>query len=537
MSIFLLHHLILAQAQSRPLSKAIIHKNKSVNYQQLADSIFILSQFLIKIGARRSSHVAIYLPKTIETITTFFASSATGAVFIPINPILKTEQVQHILNDCNAQVLITSCNRLKLLTDKLQQCAHIKTIILTDKPSTPLNNKLNNINILYLEDIINNEAKASKPLSQTLKLQQTGIDTDIAAIFYTSGSTGKPKGIMLSHRNLIAGAQSVSQYLNNTSEDKILAVLPFSFDYGFSQLTTAFFAGASVVLMEYLFPKDVIKAVEKYQITGLAAVPSLWIQLASLTWPSPCSLRYFTNSGGTLPVETLNTLQTSLPHSAPYLMYGLTEAFRSTYVPPESISTHKDSIGIAIPNAEVLVLREDGSKCADNEPGELVHRGALVSQGYWNAQKQTARHFKAYTPQNCTHTETVVWSGDIVRRAEDNYLYFISRKDDMIKTSGYRVSPTEIEDIIYQSGIVKEGIALGITHPVLGQAIIVVFTPTDSSLKDLKSETTQLDNYCKKHLPNYMHPSNFFIKSTLPRNQNEKIDRKLLMQEFKDLFQ
>jgi acyl-CoA synthetase (AMP-forming)/AMP-acid ligase II len=211
---------------------------------------------------------------------------------------------------------------------------------------------------------------------------------------YTSGSTGKPKGVILSHRNLVAGALSVSSYLNNTAEDRILCVLPLSFDYGLSQLTTAFAVGACAVLLNHLLLRDVLDAVDRERITGLAGVPPLWIQLSELSWTHARRLRYITNSGGVMPLHTVKALRKALPQVEIYLMYGLTEAFRSTYLAPEQLDRRPDSIGKAIPNAEILVLRQDGTPCDPNEPGELVHRGPLVSLGYWNDQARTAERFR-----------------------------------------------------------------------------------------------------------------------------------------------
>ncbi len=303
----------------------------------------------------------------------------------------------------------------------------------------------------------------------------------MAAILYTSGSTGRPKGVVLSHRNMVAGAVSVAQYLENRPEDRILSALPLSFDAGFSQLTTAFHAGASVTLLNYLMPRDILNAVERDRITGLTAVPPLWIQLAQLTWPQAArdSLRYIANTGGRMPKATLDLLRAALPRTLPYLMYGLTESFRSTYLPPSEVDRRPDSIGKAIPNAEVMVVREDGTPCGPGEPGELVHRGALVSLGYWNDPEKTAERFKPAPgqPAGLTMPEMAVWSGDTVQRDEEGFLYFIGRRDEMIKTSGYRVSPTEVEEVVYATRLAGEVAALGIPHPVLGEAIVARRNP------------------------------------------------------------
>jgi acyl-CoA ligase (AMP-forming) (exosortase A-associated) len=363
------------------------------------------------------------------------------------------------------------------------------------------------------------------------------IDTDVAAILYTSGSTGRPKGVVLSHRNMVAGAVSVAQYLENRPADRILSALPLSFDAGFSQLTTAFHAGASVTLLNYLMPRDILNAVERDRITGLTAVPPLWIQLAQLTWPQAArdSLRYIANTGGRMPKATLDLLRAALPRTLPYLMYGLTESFRSTYLPPAEVDRRPDSIGKAIPNAEVMVVREDGTPCGPGEPGELVHRGALVSLGYWNDPEKTAERFKPAPgqPAGLTMPEMAVWSGDTVQRDEEGFLYFIGRRDEMIKTSGYRVSPTEVEEVVYATRLAGEVAALGIPHPVLGQAIVLVATPRDGGRLD----SEQLLAECRQRLPAFMVPARVIPRErSLPRNPNGKIDRKLLAQEMEELF-
>jgi acyl-CoA ligase (AMP-forming) (exosortase A-associated) len=363
------------------------------------------------------------------------------------------------------------------------------------------------------------------------------IDIDMAAILYTSGSTGKPKGVVLSHRNIVEGAKSVSTYLQNTADDRILAVLPLSFDYGLSQLTTSFLVGATAVLHNYLLPQDVIRALARERITGLAAVPPLWIQLAALDWPESIDdhLRYFTNSGGAMPTATLAELRKRVPKAKPFLMYGLTEAFRSTYLPPEEVDRRPTSMGKAIPNAEILVVREDGTECAAGEPGELVHRGALVSMGYWNDPEKTAERFKPLPgqPKGLPITEMAVWSGDTVKKDEEGFLYFVSRRDEMIKTSGYRVSPTEIEEVVYKSGLVAEVAAFGVAHPGLGQAIVLVAQQVDGKPAD----TRALIDACKAHLPAFMIPQHVeWLDCALPRNANGKIDRKTLSTERTDLF-
>jgi acyl-CoA ligase (AMP-forming) (exosortase A-associated) len=362
------------------------------------------------------------------------------------------------------------------------------------------------------------------------------IDADIAAILYTSGSTGKPKGVVLSHRNMVSGAKSVASYLANEADDTLLAALPLSFDAGFSQLTTAFHAGARVVLLNYLLARDLLSTMERERVTGLTGVPPLYIQLAQLEWPRAVAehLRYFANTGGRMPLDTLSRLRAALPRSKPFLMYGLTEAFRATYLEPAEIDKRPDSIGKAIANAEVLVLREDGTPCDANEPGELVQRGALVAMGYWNDPEKTAERFKplpsnaGVRPAGLTLSELTVFSGDTVRRDEEGFLYFVGRRDEMIKTSGYRVSPTEIEEVLYATELVGEAAAFGVPHATLGQAIVAVVT----AKAGVALESSALLAACRQRLPLYMMPARIEIRSeSLPRNPNGKIDRKLLAAE------
>jgi acyl-CoA ligase (AMP-forming) (exosortase A-associated) len=517
-----IHEFIILSAERTPEAEALTYQGRRVSYAALTAEVDRTAKGLLGLGLARGDRVAVYLEKRVETVASLFGAAAAGGAFVPINPLLKSEQVAYILRDCNVKILVTSTERLIVLAPVLPQCPDLHTVVLAG-PAENLH-VIPDLNIINWDHLI--DVSGATP--------HRSIDTDMAAILYTSGSTGKPKGVVLSHRNMVAGAVSVASYLENAPEDRILAVLPLSFDYGLSQLTTAFHVGATAVLMNYLLPRDIIKTVEAERITGLAAVPPLWIQLALLTWRQN-TLRYFTNSGGAMPRATLELLRKALPNSKPYLMYGLTEAFRSTYLPPSELDRRPDSIGNAIPNAEVLVLRPDGSPCAPNEPGELVHRGALVSMGYWNDPEKTAERFKPIQPfhDGLPMPEMAVWSGDTVRVDEEGFLYFISRNDEMIKTSGYRVSPTEVEEVLYTSGRVGEAAVVGVPHPVLGQVIVAVVTPREG----MQLDTDALLAVCKPHLPAYMVPGRIVISPhSLPRNPNGKIDRKLLGTQLQHLY-
>lgn len=519
----LLHELPLRSALRSPAAPALSLADRQLSYGELAQQVQALASGLRALGLRRGERVAIYLEKRFETVIASFGTPAAGGVFVPLNPLLKPEQVGFILRDCEVRVLITSPERFALLRETLAECPGLRHVVLTEAPNAAAADGTG-LPLHRFADLMDAPTQAGHRV----------IDSDMAAILYTSGSTGRPKGVVLSHRNMVAGAKSVASYLENRPQDSLLAALPLSFDAGFSQLTTAFHVGARVVLLNYLLPRDVLKAMERERITGLTAVPPLYIQLSQLEWPAAIDqqLRYFANTGGRMPRETLQLLRQRVPSAKPFLMYGLTEAFRSTYLPPDQVDLRPDSIGKAIPNAEILVLREDGSECAAEEPGELVHRGALVGLGYWNDAEKTAERYKPLPvgagarEAGLQLPEFAVFSGDTVRRDAEGYLYFIGRRDEMMKTSGYRVSPTEVEEVLYATQLVGECVAFGVDHATLGQAIQVIATPpAGSQALDLAA----LQAECKKRMPAYMVPAGIDAQAgPLPRNPNGKIDRKLL---------
>ena len=518
----LIHDFIFDSARRTPGAEALVYGARRLDYAGLAMAVERAAGALLAAGVQRGERVAVYLEKRIENVAAMFGAAAAGAVFVPVNPLLKAEQVAYILADCNVRVLLTSPERLAQLDGVLDACPDLRTVFVTG-------DKLPQAAAAALWD-----AAQEAPAAGRLAARRV-IDADMAAILYTSGSTGKPKGVVLSHRNMVAGARSVAGYLGNTAQDRILAVLPLSFDYGLSQLTTAFLTGATAVLMNYLFPKDILKAVLEEGITGLAAVPPLWIQLSALDWPRDCSLRYLTNSGGAMPVPTVQALRAVLPSAQLFLMYGLTEAFRSTYLPPAELDRRPDSMGRAIPNAEVMVVRPDGSPCAPNEPGELVHRGALVSLGYWNDPAKTAERFRPAPGRNpaLPLVEMAVWSGDTVRMDEEGFLYFVGRSDDMIKVSGYRISPSEVEEAAHASGLVLEAAAFGVPHPALGQAIVLLAVARDPDVTP-----ASLLKECQRRLPAYMVPAHIDLRrEPFPRNPNGKFDRNLLRRSYSTLFE
>ncbi len=515
----LLHELIAVASDRTPQATALTYGDHNLTYAELHDQVMRFASGLMAVGSARSGRVGIYLEKRVETVVASFGAPAAGGVFVPINPLLKGDQVAFILADCDVSVLVTSPQRLALILPSLALCPALRHVVLTEAATAPV----------ALPALVQCHNWADW-MQAPARTGHRCIDTDMTAILYTSGSTGRPKGVVLSHRNMVAGAKSVASYLGNHAQDTLLAALPLSFDAGFSQLTTAFHTGARTVLLNYLMPKDVLRAMEREGVTGLTAVPPLYIQLTQLEWPAAIGekLRYFANTGGRMPRETLDLLRAKVPRAAPFLMYGLTEAFRSTYLPPEEVDRRPDSIGKAIPNAEILVLGEDGKPCADNEPGELVHRGPLVGLGYWNDLEKTAERYRLLPgrPVGLQLPEFAVFSGDTVRRDEAGFLYFIGRRDEMIKTSGYRVSPTEVEEMLYATRLVGECVAFGVDDKALGQAIQVIVTPVAGQAV---LDTDALLAECRKRMPAYMVPAGCEqVAGPLPRNPNGKIDRKWL---------
>lgn len=513
--------LIAVMADRSPDAVALQYDGASLDYAGLDREVAAVADLYLANGLKRLERVAVYMEKRLETVAALFGASRAGGTFVPVNPLLKAAQVAHILNDCGVAILVTTPERLEVLRPVLGTCRELRAIVVVGVAQA----EAEGIPCASWDD---RGRVGNLPRHRV-------IDADMATILYTSGSSGTPKGVVLSHRNLFAGAASVAEYLGNVPEDRILAVLPLSFDYGLSQLTTAFHAGACAVLMNYLLPRDVLRTLERESITGLAAVPSLWTQLAPLDWPAQVAgkLRYITNSGGRMPLPVLSSLREKLPSTSVYLMYGLTEAFRSTYLPPDQVAIRPDSIGKAIPNAEILVVHPDGTPCGPGEEGELVHRGVHVALGYWNAPELTATRFRPVPGRlpGLPLEEWAVWSGDTVKSDEEGYLYFVGRHDEMIKTSGYRVSPTEIEDAAHATGLVSEAVALGAPHPVLGQAIVLVVKLVDGA-----GEADLLEQ-CRRQLPGFMVPAHIAVRTVpLPRNPNGKFDRKGLALEFAAVF-
>lgn len=485
--VFPLDHLPLFGKAHAP---ALIIRDRVYSYQELNLRIGRLAAWLAGQRFDAGDRVATWLGKGEISCLMPLAAVRAGLVHVPVNPLLKAPQVEHIMADSGAKLLLTNVARGGdfAFTDE-------KLVLAT------------------LDD-------AAAPILPPLPTS-TNPDT-LAAILYTSGSTGRPKGVMLSHANLALGAVSVAQYLKLQSDDVTLAVLPLSFDYGQNQLLSTWRAGGCVVPLDYLTARDVIKACAKHNITTLAAVPPLWVQLAEQDWPVEATqnMRRLTNSGGALTPSLVKMLRSIFGQATDiYAMYGLTEAFRSTYFDPALIDGNPTSMGRGIPFAEIMVVAPDGSEAVPDEPGELVHAGPLVAQGYWQDAARTAERFKT-APTFSQYGGMAVWSGDTVKRDADGLLYFVGRDDAMIKTSGNRVSPTEVEEAAVESGLVAEACALGRKDERLGAAI-VLFVRGSGDDEGLKA-------HLKATLPNFMQPAEVVWLDAFPKSANGKLDRNLL---------
>lgn len=490
-------HLLLRGDPARP---ALDGRSGTQTYAELERTLGRLAAWLAGFGLEKGARVASWVAKGPVAALMPLAAPRAGLVHVPVNPLLKHAQVAHILADSGASLLIGTASRLATLepTDVPEACH------------------------LHRED----DAACAMSGGDALD-PSDAAPGDLAAILYTSGSTGRPKGVMLSHANLWLGAVSVADYLKLTPQDRTLCVLPFSFDYGQNQLLSTWFAGGCVYPLDYLTPRDVVKSVDRRDITTLAGVPPLWVQLTELDWPEEVAakLRRLTNSGGALTRPLVAKLRALFPKADLYPMYGLTEAFRSTYLPPALVDSHPDSMGSAIPHAEILVVRPDGSVTDDDEPGELVHCGPLVAQGYWRDEARTAERFKP-APKASRYGGMAVWSGDTVRRDAQGLLTFVGRDDAMIKSAGNRISPTEIEEAAVAVKGVAEAVALGVKDERLGQAVLLLLRGVSPELKG------EVEARLKAELPNFMQPREIVMLPEFPRNPNGKIDRVALAKDY-----
>lgn len=471
---------------------AVIDGDLRLTYAELLDAARAHAGALAGRGVGRGDRVALLLPRSADALAALYGVFLIGAVAVPLSDRLKAPQVAHALTDAGASAVVTDARHEPLLGSS--SAAHV---LVGDRGR--------------LEGV-------AQPPAPT-------IGRDLAVLLYTSGSTGMPKGVMVTHENLVSGASIVADYLDLTPDDRLALALPLSFDYGLNQVTSAALASACVVVERSTHPAALCRTLEREAVTGLAGVPLLWQQLlarhspfAGLPLPA---LRYATNTGGVLSPAIVSRLRVAKPDLRLFLMYGLTEAFRSTYLDPSEVDARPDSIGRPIPNTEVLVLDDDGRECAPNEVGELIHRGPTVAAGYWGDPEATARTFRS-RPVGRAGSENVVYSGDLVRRDQAGFLYFVGRRDALFKSHGIRVNPDEIElelrrcvDVADVIAFLADGEPSDATPPIV--AAVVAAGEGDTR--------AEVERFCRTDLPPHMRPVRLLVVDDIPRTPHGKPDR------------
>ena len=484
---FPLDHLALRGA---PHATALVVGDERLTYAEFNHRVGQLAATLRARGLMPGDRVATWMGKTMLAGLMPLAAARAGLVHVPVNPVLRRAQAAHIRDDSGAKLLIANRARLASL-----------------EPGD-----LGEAEAVALEEWVEGEAA----------LGASSHDPEqLAALLYTSGSTGRPKGVMLSHANLWLGAISVAHFLGLGADDRTLCVLPLAFDYGQNQLLSTWAGGGTAIGFDYLLPKDVARAVGRHDVTVLAGVPPLWRQLVELEWTTGDSLRTLTNSGGHLPEPVVRSLRTLFPAARLHLMYGLTEAFRSASLDPALVDAHPDAVGSAIPFAELMVVRPDGTAATAGEEGELVHAGPLVAKGYWRDAVKTGERYRP-APDWSASGGTAVWSGDTMVVGADGLLRFRGRDDAMIKVSGNRLSPTEVEEAALASGAVSDAAAFGVPHADYGEAVALVAVARGEDAE------TRLLAWFAAYAPAYMKPVRILWREALPVGATGKLDRAAL---------
>lgn len=499
-----------------PDKVALVLEEQRLTYSQIDRLSNRLAHALLGAGVQRGDRVLICLPNSVEAVLAIFASLKANAVFVFVNHSTKAEKLLYLLNNCRATALVTWDRKLVELAATDRDIPYPKTIF-----------GVGSAEVCSVEC-----QKIGKPLTLLNAAVSEGLDTppekrcidlDLAALIYTSGSTGRPKGVMLTHLNMVSAATSITTYLENTSDDVVINVLPLSFDYGLYQVLMMFKLGARIVLeRSFSYPFQLIQCMISQEVTGLPIVPTvsailLQLDLSKYHFPR---LRYITNTAAMLPTQHIKELRRVFPKVKIFSMYGLTECKRVSYLPPEQIDVRPTSVGRGMPNEEVYIVDDEGQRVAPGVVGELVIRGSHVMKGYWELPEQTDEVLKPGPLQG----EKVLHSGDLFRSDEDGYLYFVGRKDDIIKTRGEKVSPHEIEDVIYEVDGVAEVVVLGVPDPVLGQAIKAIVSVRPGATVG-KSEIL---SRCREKLEDFMVPKIVEFQASLPKTETCKISKRLL---------
>ncbi len=505
----LLHDYLAESAARLPDKIALVAQGQRYSYAEIDGRANALANTLVAKGVVRGDRVVVFGDNVVETVVSFWAALKANAVISVVNPLTKSDKLEYLLNDCRPTAFISDQHIANVWSGPVARSTHLKTVIISGKADRETAGP----RLVPFDEALGGDRSAPPP--------RRNIDVDLAAIIYTSGSTGEPKGVMLTHRNMLTAATSISTYLENTEEDVILGVLPLAFDYGLYQMIMAFRMGARLVLeRSFTFPGQVLSLMAKEKVTGFPGVPTIFATIAGLKSMSQYDLsaiKYVTNTAAALPVKHITMLRELFPKARIYSMYGLTECKRCTYLPPKDIDRKPESVGIAIPNTELWLVDEDGNKLGPNQVGQLVIRGATVMKGYWEKPEATARKIKPGPLPG----ETVLWTGDYCRLDEEGYLYFVARMDDVIKSRGEKVAPKEVENALMNIAGVREAAVIGVPDDLLGQAVkaFVVLDPgVTISEKDLQKES-------QKRLENFMVPKIIEIVPDLPKTTTGKIKK------------
>lgn len=505
-------------AATHPAKEALICGADRISYGEFEAQANRLARSFQSAGICRGDRVVIWLENSIEAALAIFAALKAGAVFVPVHPGTKEKKLQYILNNCRATGWVTSVNTLSRLEVDVGWVPSMKAIWTVGSTGTALS-----VGTLTPTDL---HSECTRADYSSTALENRCIDVDLAALIYTSGSTGNPKGVMLTHVNMISAATSITTYLENTSDDIILSTLPLSFDYGLYQLLMTFFFGGTLVLEKsFAFPHIVLSKFPKERITGFPLVPTMFAILLGmdLSKYDLSRVRYVSSTAQALPVDHIQRFRAALPTAKIFSMYGLTECKRVSYLPPEQLDVRPGSVGRGMPNEEVYIVDEEGKRVGPRVIGELVVRGSNVMRGYWELPNETA----AVLRPGDIPGELVLYTGDLFYVDEEGYLFYVDRKDGMIKSQGEKVSSREIENVITSLPGVMECAVLGIPDPILGNAIKVVVH------KQSNSELTAKDilRHCQQHLELFMIPKFVEFRDELPVTNTGKVSKRMLAEE------
>lgn len=517
----LVHEWLSRSARRFPDKVALVCDRQRWTYKALDRRTDHLARALLDAGVRRQDRVAVLLDNSAETVISLYGILKAGGVFIILAGSLKGAKLRYILQNSGARALITQTSKAKVVDDALSGGPAGCKVIWVG-PMQRIAPELSKISLSW-DEIFSDFNDGSADGEEGSRLPRC-IDVDLATLIYTSGSTGEPKGVMSTHQNMISAARSIIQYVGNVHEDIILDVLPLSFDYGLYQVIMAFMFGGTVVLeRSFIYLHSVLERIAQKRVTGFPIVPTIvamLLKLQDVTKYDFSTLRYMTNTGAALPVEHIRKLRSLFPHVTMISMFGLTECKRVCYLPPEELDRRPSSVGKAMPNCEVFVIDEEGNEVAPGQTGELIIRGANVMQGYWNDANLTARTYR----DRRYPAERMLYSGDCFRRDEDGFLYFLGRKDDMIKSKGERISAKEVENTICGMEGVAEAAVIGLPDEIFGQVIKAYIVPASN----VELTEKQVLKYCSENMETFMVPKYIEFMDSLPKTPNGKIDKKQL---------